>query len=553
MSTSFYQAIPFILSQLEMEQPSSILDLGIGHGKYGVLAREILELQHNRYAKDEWKTRIDGIEVVQQYVNPVYKYAYDNVYFGEFEEVINCLDRYDIVLFINVLQYFSKEKGLEVIKKVLEHTNKFLLISIPLYPVKQYDYKRNTFEDPKSIWSIIDFREFDFTYYRVNIGSNEAQMIKIFPKIKNATNHIDKVLLQNLDKAEPCRLNITYVLPHKKLTGGLKMLLMQMEQMKLKGHKVNAILKSDTEQSAIPEFYPIQIDRDVVIPNSKDYKDYIADEDIIVASYFTQLEELELSKKPVLYWEQGFEYLFGDFQDPIHEKSIKNLLTRSFETQTYIVSVSNYVQEVLLHKYSRYTRVMPNYIDTEVFKPLEKSKVDKEFIILLVGPPTLKFKGFDVAIKVLETVWKQGYTFKVKWVTQQKFIPLNVQFPIEYEYSPNHDKLVSIYQEADVLLWTSWYEGFGMPPLEAMATGVPIVSTDCGGVETFAKHFENAILAEPGDIKALAAGLIFLMKKEELRKQMGCNARETALHYSYEKGMHNFESILYTVVNQKRL
>ncbi|WP_242277867.1 glycosyltransferase family 4 protein [Bacillus cereus group sp. BfR-BA-01446] len=550
MPTSFYQAIPSILSQLEIERPNSILDIGIGHGKYGMLAREVLEIPYDRYTKKEWKTQIDGIEFFKPYENPLYQYAYDNVYFGKIEEIIDSLNMYDMILLIDVLKNFNKEQGLELIKKILNHTNKALLILTPLYPEEQSEYMGNTAEEHKSRWTVTDFREFDYAYYRIDMENNAAQIIKIFPQVKSSIKPVDNVLIQELDEGGNEKLSITYILPHKRLTGGLKMLIMQMEQLKIRGHKVNAILKSDIEQSAIPAFYPIRIDSDIVIPTSSQYKEYISETDVIVASYFTQLEELELIDKPVLYWEQGSEGLFGDIKNPANEKDQRNVMKRAFATETHILSVSNYVQDVLLQKYNRYTRVMPSYIETEVFKPKEITRSDEEFTILLVGPPNLQFKGFDVAIKVLKTVWKQGYRFKVKWITQQRFNSLNVEFDVEYIYNPSHAELISTYQNVDVLLWTSWYEGFGMPPLEAMATGTPIVSTNCGGIENFAVHFENSILAEPGDIKTLAAGIIFLMKKDDLRREMGGNARRTALEFSYEKGIEMFESILYTVVNK---
>lgn len=43
------------------------------------------------------------------------------------------------------------------------------------------------------------------------------------------------------------------------------------------------------------------------------------------------------------------------------------------------------------------------------------------------------------------------------------------------------------------------YEAWGMPVLEAMASGVPVVTTDCLGVRTFCKHGDNCLIAAPDD------------------------------------------------------
>ncbi len=53
MPLSFAQAIPVIIEQVAHLKPSSILDVGIGFGKYGVLLREVLEFPYERYAQSQ--------------------------------------------------------------------------------------------------------------------------------------------------------------------------------------------------------------------------------------------------------------------------------------------------------------------------------------------------------------------------------------------------------------------------------------------------------------------------------------------------------------------
>lgn len=63
MPTSWYQAIPNILTQVKSINPQSILDIGVGFGKYGLLFRDLLEIPLERYSKGTWKVKMDGIEV----------------------------------------------------------------------------------------------------------------------------------------------------------------------------------------------------------------------------------------------------------------------------------------------------------------------------------------------------------------------------------------------------------------------------------------------------------------------------------------------------------
>lgn len=58
------------------------------------------------------------------------------------------------------------------------------------------------------------------------------------------------------------------------------------------------------------------------------------------------------------------------------------------------------------------------------------------------------------------------------------------------------DMLPALYRGHDALLFTSRYEAWGMPVLEGMASGLPVVATSCLGVQTFAQHGVNALLAD---------------------------------------------------------
>ena len=52
MPTSWYQAVPAIIDLVHMDGPQSILDIGVGFGKYGVLLRESIDIPYERYDKE---------------------------------------------------------------------------------------------------------------------------------------------------------------------------------------------------------------------------------------------------------------------------------------------------------------------------------------------------------------------------------------------------------------------------------------------------------------------------------------------------------------------
>lgn len=82
-----------------------------------------------------------------------------------------------------------------------------------------------------------------------------------------------------------------------------------------------------------------------------------------------------------------------------------------------------------------------------------------------------------------------------------------------------------IYQQASIYAMTSRYEGLPMVLLEAQAAGLPIVSFDCKcGPKDIIEDGQNGFLVQDGDIRTFAQKLLYLMKNEEARKEMGRDA-----------------------------
>jgi SAM-dependent methyltransferase len=133
-------------------KPNSILDIGAGFGKYGVLCREYLELWDGREMYDEFTRRIDAVEAFEEYITPVHKFVYNKVYV---EDVFNIIDNlelnYDLVLLIDVLEHFDKEKGALLVRKILTG-NGGIIISTPKKFINQINAFANEYEMHRSQW-----------------------------------------------------------------------------------------------------------------------------------------------------------------------------------------------------------------------------------------------------------------------------------------------------------------------------------------------------------------------------------------------------------------
>ena len=89
--------------------------------------------------------------------------------------------------------------------------------------------------------------------------------------------------------------------------------------------------------------------------------------------------------------------------------------------------------------------------------------------------------------------------------------------------------LTTIYGATDVLLLTSRNEGTPVALIEALAAGVPGVSTDVGGVRDVIEDGASGLLAPPGDVRALASGVASLLHDPARRRDMGERGRKAVV------------------------
>ena len=99
-------------------------------------------------------------------------------------------------------------------------------------------------------------------------------------------------------------------------------------------------------------------------------------------------------------------------------------------------------------------------------------------------------------------------------------------------YVPD-EELPLWYSAADVLAYPSLYEGFGLPPLEAMACGTPVVVSNVSSLPEVVG--DAALLVDPDDISELTVALWRLLTDEGLRAEMREKGLKRAAHFSWEK------------------
>jgi hypothetical protein len=163
MPSSRPNIIPTVVHLVRQFRPHSILDVGVGFGKWGHLFREytdIVAAEHDpaRYDKKNWQVRIDGIEGHPPYLTPMHHYLYDKIHLGDAISLIKTLPNYDLIFLGDVLEHFEKPQGLQMLRDARAKADKAVIVSTPKYETAQEDLCGNELERHRSLWSATDLR-----------------------------------------------------------------------------------------------------------------------------------------------------------------------------------------------------------------------------------------------------------------------------------------------------------------------------------------------------------------------------------------------------------
>lgn len=181
-------------------------------------------------------------------------------------------------------------------------------------------------------------------------------------------------------------------------------------------------------------------------------------------------------------------------------------------------------------------RYAPPGVNAELFSPPETRDLRGEPYILCVGRLDDPRKNIDLLLSSYARL-PNGLRKSVRLVLAGSSAPtssfwqhaddLGVRENVSYVPRPSRDELVRLYQLASVFALPSDEEGLGVVILEAMACGLPVVSTRSGGPDGIITNGQDGFLVPLNDAEAMADRLSTLLENPELNIEMGRKARKT--------------------------
>jgi UDP-glucose:(heptosyl)LPS alpha-1,3-glucosyltransferase len=285
---------------------------------------------------------------------------------------------------------------------------------------------------------------------------------------------------------------------------------------------------------------------------------------VIVHALFRRLQQLSLD-------DQRDSPRLGLLQR-LHRRAYYSLLA-SLERKLYsdlqvtLAGVSPRTAKLIEGYFHRQdVSVIPNGVDTAQFSPsarlalrsgarLRRKLQETEFVLLLIGNDW-RVKGLPAVFKAMSSqpdlpihIIAVGSDSRGAFARYAKH--LSIAHRCHFE--PPRQDVLDLYATADLYVSPSLEDSFGLPVAEAMACGLPVITSPCAGVADLIQNgVDGFVLRDPRDSQELANLLLQLLRDHELQQRVGEAAAKTALEFTWDRNAAAVWQLLQEAIHKKR-
>lgn len=286
---------------------------------------------------------------------------------------------------------------------------------------------------------------------------------------------------------------------------------------------------------------------------------------VIVHALFHRLRELAAEER------DDFESQHSFFRR-LHRRMYYGLVTH-LERRVYsdpnvsLTAVSERTAKLLEEYFHRGdVHVIPNAVDTAQFSlsarlarraesRRRRNLADNDFVLLLIGNDW-RVKGLGTVLEAMASISDLPVQLLVVGNDAPEYFKARAKdlgVPDRCHWETPRDDVLEFYAAADAYVSPTREDAFALPPLEAMACGLPVItSVNNGGSQIITEGTDGFILSDPCDRIALANLLRRLFQQPDLRRRIGENAARTALAYTWERNAAAVWKLLEGAAARKR-
>lgn len=223
-------------------------------------------------------------------------------------------------------------------------------------------------------------------------------------------------------------------------------------------------------------------------------------------------------------------------------------LPRKIEQASFVFCISDFCRSQLM-KYCDPAhwgkmQVVRLGVDTEEFKPVAREAASP-IQIVCVGR-LVPAKGQHILLRAFSSLRSKGHAAHLTLIgdgpdrasLEREATELGLTPSTTFCGALNHDQTLERIAQADIFALASFAEGIPVALMEAMAMGIPCVSTNITGIPELIRDHVDGLLVAPSSVEAFAAAMESLVADSALRKQFGASARARVVEsYNLSKNL----------------
>lgn len=330
-------------------------------------------------------------------------------------------------------------------------------------------------------------------------------------------------------------MKVVYVVSSLEVSGGVKVIVEHAEGLAARGHDVS-IASLRPAEAWMPVRVPV-----TVVPRISAAT--LPEADVHVATWFeTVVPTVRAARaRRVVHFSQGYEAIYP------HVAHRKAEIDEAYAQPIPKLLISSHLLGLFEGRFPGPYAVLPQAIRGEDYAPRDRDRDRPRTppTIGIVGPFEALNKGIRVGLEAVALLRAAGRLVRIHRASQ---VPLTGQESAIassdlYAHGASTAAMVGWYHGVDVLIHPSFEaEGFPLPPLEAMAAGVPVVLTE---IPSFAPIPDDVVLrVPPGDAAAMASAAARLLDEPRLWAERRSKGLVHASTYTVERAVDVLEEAL---------
>ncbi|MEG4235309.1 glycosyltransferase family 4 protein [Microcoleus sp. Pol11C3] len=367
-------------------------------------------------------------------------------------------------------------------------------------------------------------------------------------------------------------MKITFVLPTLSLIGGMRVLSIYTELLQKRGHKIFIVSMPLPQPTLLQQLRSLLRGRgwlsapktqkshfDMVDVESRVLETYrpltdldVPDADIVMATGWETAEwvaKLSPSKGAKVYFLQHYEAF---------DYIPKGRVEATWWLPMHKIAVAQWLADIARNEYGdlSVSLVLPTVDTKQFYDPQSRVKQPRgKQLVPTVGMyyTTTPWKGCDLlGLKAFSIAAKKIPNLRLVAFGSGHDSPLpHLHEGTEYSKEPTQDQLKEFYSKCDSWLFSSSSEGFGLPILQAMACGTPVIGTPAGAAPELLAG-GGGILVKPEDPEDMAKAIEQICHLSDAEwPAMSETALQTVINYTWEDATNLFEAALYAALERQ--